>query len=309
MFSSPLKQKGFTLIEAMLASSIFIFGFIATNRAQVSLLKASQESVQQGQASKISTNRTEELRAYSSLAAYQNLAGGSYTTNGMNASFLNTVTLGTQNRYKQVSQTITWTNSSGQTKSLIMTNYISQNDPQSTGLLFSSSLNGTPLPIPGSDVTSLDLAPYTQLTTPVDNAMTTATVPETGNVITYDDNLNPSLINGVAAVSLRGVISLATGTSVPPVGVNLSSITLIPNTTNIMVADCSYQAVSGNFNCTLGHSWSGSILLAGVSSVKVCTVYQQPYVNLLQSIINQDYLLINVLSDCPANYPHLLQTL
>lgn len=143
-------QCGFTLIEAMIVASVLVIGFVATNMVLTNLVKARQFATESSQAVRIADAKMEQLRQYSNLTGYAAIASGSSTTTAANGTFTDTWTVTTQTGYKQVDQTVTWTNSDGQSQTISLSGIIGQTDPSQTGLLFNTNWNTTPLPTPGA---------------------------------------------------------------------------------------------------------------------------------------------------------------
>lgn len=298
-------QKGFALVEAMIMTSVLVFGFVAANKVQVNMIKAKQSTAQVGKAVELSTQKIEQLRNYSSLDAYTAISSGSASLTGEDASFSDSLTITTGTKYKRIDQTISWTNSNGENQSLTSSNYISQNDPKLSGLLFSSNYNSTPLPTPQGSST-----PPTQDTSQSTNTATTeVTVPGTNIVLTYDSNNRVTEINHIRAITWTGTISISTGASAPTGTVTLGAVTIVPQTTNTAAITCSYTGSTGLISCIMAQGWTGSILLGGVTQVNVCVSNQQPYTNLQRPLTNQNYLLLNTNDVCPNAYIYQLQTL
>lgn len=304
---SCIKERGFTLIEAMVVASVLVFGFVAANKVQVNMVKAKHSATQGSQAVLLSNQEIERLRNYSNLTDYANISSGSATTSAANTSYNDTLTITTLTRYKKLDQTLSWTDSSGQSQSISLSSFINQGDPKYSGLLFSTSYNTTPLPSPGVGISSgggsgTDTGSTTSTTTDV-------TVPGTDIVLTYDSNNQVIQINHTAAVTLSGNITVGTGGNDPGNGVSLSAVTVTPQTSNNLVVTCSYSGSTGVLSCFMARGWSGSILLGGVTGTNVCVVTAQPYTNLLTSLTNQNYALIKSNQSCPSSTSILLQSL
>lgn len=313
-FNRP-NDHGFTLVEVMVVASILAFGFVTANKAQVSIFKNRQTVTQGSIATNQAAQQMEQLRNYASVANYSNIASSTGTSTSANADYSQTLTVTNQNRYKKVDLSIAWNDSSNQAQSMELTSYISQNDPQISGLLFNSNYNTSPLPTPGASTgnnpsnTSVITAETSNGTSSTTATTTDVTVPGTNTVLTYDSTGNVTQINNTSAVSLAGTVSLGTGSIAPGRSVSLSSVTLSVSTTNSASAYCSYSSASGGFSCYMAKGWSGSILVGGVSDVKVCAQNAQPYSNLLSSLNDQNYLLIKSSKSCPSSSSHLLQSL
>ena len=304
-----IKKSGFALIEALIVTAVFVTGFIAASKVQVNMIKEKEIASQNNQAMRVLNQKVEQTRNYTDLAGYSGISGSTSASNAANTSYTNTVTVTTLANYKKMDQTVNWVNSSGENQSLLVSNYISQNNPQQSGLLFSSTFNSTPLPSPGGSFSNNNPVSNSGSSTPSNEPTTDETVPGTNIVLTYDVNNKVIKINQQAAVSLSGTITLETGLSAPPNSVALNNVTVNPQTTNTGVITCSYSGPTGYINCYMSKGWSGYIYLGGVTNTNVCISNQQPYTNLLVSVLDQSYTLTNTSSLCPSRINFLLQTL
>jgi Tfp pilus assembly protein PilV len=303
--TSP-KSEGFALIEALIVTSVFVVGFVAASKIEVNMIKEKQIASQENQAMRVSNQKVEQIRNYTDLASYTGIAGSSGSSNAANTAYTNTVTVTTLTKHKKLDQTVSWTNSTGENKSLTVSNYISQNNPQYSGLLFSTSFNSTPLPAPGGSFSNS--TPSSGGGSP-STATRDETVPGTSIVLTYDVNNKVIEINHEAAVSFTGSITYDTGASAPPSSVDINNVILNPQTTNSKAITCSYSGPTGYLNCYMARGWSGFIYLNGITQTNVCVSNQQPYTNLLVSVSSQSYVLTKLTSLCPARVNFLLQTL
>ncbi|QMT59548.1 hypothetical protein [Legionella sp. PC997] len=305
--STSCKQKGLGLVEAMVVTSLLIFGMVAGSKTEVHLIKAKANTNQDYLSTQLFNQKMEELRNYSTIAGYNAITTGSDITTEFDSTFYRTWTITNNSKYKKVDHIVTWTNSNGENLSMVSASYISQNDPALSGQLFNSTFTSTSLPPIGSGVPNAD--PNPNPPSVPSGSTYTVTVPNTNIVLTYDSNNNVTLINSEHAVTLSGTIALGTGGNAPPNTVDLSNVTISVDSSNSQTATCFYVGSSAAFNCIMASSWSGRVLLGGVSNVNVCTSNQQPYTNLLTSLNNQDYLIIKSNRNCPSSNPFLLQSL
>lgn len=300
-------SRGFTIIEALVAASIFTFGFTATNTSQVNMIKAQQNSMQTGFSSLLINNTIEQARAYASISAYNNLSNANITSNTPNATITDIISYSTNTNYKQMSQNTGWTDANNTNNNMSFTTFISEIDPKQSGLLLSLSQNSTGgLPSPNTGTTNNGTTSDSENTSPTNS--TSVTIPGTTNLLIYILNVL-STINGQPATTISGRISLATGNTSPPNSVQINNINLLMQSNNSQVINCFYQTHTGGYHCILAKGWSGYIYLQGISNAKVCTKIQQPYENVRQAISNADYQIIRSNKDCTGQYPYLLQSL
>lgn len=139
-------QRGFILVEALIVTSIFVFGFVAGSKTQAYLIREKNATTQQSQAIFLSDQKIEQFRSYPTLADYNNIVSGSDTVSAGNASYTRTWTVTDYSGYKKVDQSVSWTGADNQSQSVSISSYISQNDYSLSG----QSFNLPPtLPTPG----------------------------------------------------------------------------------------------------------------------------------------------------------------
>ncbi len=140
-------QRGFSLIEALLAfaiTSIGLFGLFAT---QSMLARSADVAKQRTEAARLAQEQLEILRAYTAIdatsgqAAWADLASSSDSVT-TNATFTRSWTLaGTAtDPMRNASVSLNWTDRAGETHTISMSTVISQTDPANVGAL------GFPLP-------------------------------------------------------------------------------------------------------------------------------------------------------------------
>lgn len=147
--------NGFTLIEALVALVIVAGGLLALLRFQSTLFTQAAISKQTSEATSLAQARMEELRIYATQAGYNSLAGMSTTTetlNGESSSYTRVTTFAshsTPSIYTDVTVSVSWTTSTGESKSISLVSAIAWNDPASGG----EFLTGTILSCPAQTVT------------------------------------------------------------------------------------------------------------------------------------------------------------
>jgi type II secretory pathway pseudopilin PulG len=146
--SASIIQRGFILIEVMLVTTMFIFGFVAGNKIVLSLIKAKTSINQESQAVEFANQKIEQLRNYTDLTSYSAIASGSDTITGRNTTFNRVWTITSHTGYIQVDQTVSWTTMENQTESISISNMIALNDPRMSGQIFNIIQQSTSMPIP-----------------------------------------------------------------------------------------------------------------------------------------------------------------
>ncbi len=304
-----MKQRGFTMIEALVVGSIFVFSFVAANKVQVNMIKGKQAATQGGEAVQVSNSEIERLRNFTTPIEYGTIASSSATISAANTTYTDVLTVTTQPRYKRLDQALNWTDANTGTQSIAMANYINGADPKYSGLLFSTAYNNTPLPSPNNGTSSGQTTSPPVSPDPSPAPTTTdVTIPNTNIVVTYDQNNQVVAINHGTAVTLSGSVTLGTGADAPA-SATLAAVTVTPTSSNNIVNTCAYSGSTGVVSCIMGSSWSGTIHLGGISNAKVCATTAQPYTNVLTSLTGQNFQIIKSSRSCPSTHPNLIQTL
>lgn len=142
-----VKQKriyaGQTLIEALITILLVAGGILALIRFQNYLAYDNSLSQQRAEATIIGIRRLEILRDYQRLAttsgftAYQDIASGTATVTGVNATYnLNwTVTSFTNPTYKTVELTVSWTDRNNVSRSIQLSTRIAGIEPSFSAVI------------------------------------------------------------------------------------------------------------------------------------------------------------------------------
>ena len=144
-FRSP--QRGFTLIEALIAFLITSVGLFALFATQAMLARNADVAKQRTEATRLAQEQLEALRAYTTLnttagqVAWADLASASDSVT-TNANFTRSWTLSdaATSPMRRVAINVTWPDRGGQTQTITLTSVISKTDPANVGAL------GFPLP-------------------------------------------------------------------------------------------------------------------------------------------------------------------
>jgi prepilin-type N-terminal cleavage/methylation domain-containing protein len=142
------RQRGFTLVEALIAMAVTAFGMLALAGMQVMLARNADIARQRGEATRLAQQQIETMRSYTSIAAasgqlaWDDLANGSDGRDESNVAFARAWTIAgtTTDPMRRVSVTVSWTDRANVLQSLTLNSVISQTDPADVGAL------GFPLP-------------------------------------------------------------------------------------------------------------------------------------------------------------------
>jgi len=138
MKTQQIQNRGFTLIEALVALLILSIGLLGLARYQSVTLKSSGDTKARTEALAIAEQTIEQLRNFSTEAAFDAIASDTMGTavTGSNAVFTPTWVVSnftTPAQYKQIVVTVTWNDSSGNSQSVQLVSYIGRNDPAESG--------------------------------------------------------------------------------------------------------------------------------------------------------------------------------
>lgn len=146
------RQRGFTLIEALIALGITAFGLLALAGMQLMLARNADIARQRGEATRLAEQQIETMRSYTTIAttsgqlAWDDLASSPTATPetiaGGNATFTRTWTLSgaATDAMRRVSVTLSWVDRANVTQTVTLNSVIAQTDPADIGAL------GFPLP-------------------------------------------------------------------------------------------------------------------------------------------------------------------
>ena len=140
-------QRGFTIIEALVALAVVAFGMLGVVGLQALMARNADVAKQRSEATRLAQQQIESLRAYTTIA----VAASQASWNGMasgndaattNASFARawTVAGSASDPMRRVSVNVAWTDRAGDAQQVTLNSVISKTDPADSGLL------GFPLP-------------------------------------------------------------------------------------------------------------------------------------------------------------------
>lgn len=292
---SSKTQRGFTLIEAMVALVIVGFGMLVVVGMQMMLNRNADVARERSEATRLAEEKLEGLRSFTTISttagqlAWNDLASGSDTpSTGYNISYTRTWTLGgaAADSKRDAQVLVSWTDRGGNADSVQVNTVISKTDPADSGALgFPLPANTTlkqpknrnlNIPIQAKDLgggnSAYNLATFTII---FNNASGYVVKRCTSTVNTVADLLTAGCTDYPAYI-VAGYVS---GTPTPVTGFNLAGITsylshgstecTIGNATDqntgALIANYKYYLCVVKVN-TSGASWSGTIRLTGMSS-------------------------------------------
>jgi type IV pilus modification protein PilV len=142
------RQRGFTLIEALIALLVMAFGMLALAGMQVQLSRNGDFAKQRAEALRLAQDRMERLRSYDGVATgtiqWNNLPVGAETFAGnTNTTFTVSAALAgtTANPHRPLTVTVTWPDRTGTTQTLALSSVVAKTDPIDLGLV------ANPLPL------------------------------------------------------------------------------------------------------------------------------------------------------------------
>jgi Tfp pilus assembly protein PilV len=292
--STNARQRGFTILEAMVAMLVTAFGLLGLVGMQMSLSRNADVAKQRGEATRLAEEKLEDLRSFTAIDATQGQESwaelsDSDDTLTTNVAFSRAVTLdGSASdtmRFAQVA--VTWRDRANEQQSVVMRSVVSRTDPADVGALGFPLPNNTTLkrpknrsmniPVPATDLGNGKSA-Y-QLA----NNLAVVFSNDTGYIVQKCDfqittAAQLDSCEAYDAYILAGYVSKTMSSFPSTLGVNTGSITGYDTSRNI---DCSFgDAVNQNsggliagykyYLCIVpvvsGGTWSGTLRLKGMAT-------------------------------------------
>jgi prepilin-type N-terminal cleavage/methylation domain-containing protein len=308
------RQRGFTVIEALIALAVMAFGMLALSGMQTSLSRNADVAKQRTEAVRLAQARIENMRSFTGISTgavnWNGLDSLANATSTTNTTYTVASTMGgvDTDALRTVNVTVSWTDRTGAAQSVSMSSVISQTDPRDPGFVGNPLPLNTPLKRPKNRDINIPV-PALSLGNGTSAYQFSATYVVifsdiSGNVVQI---CNPNVANATAAQILASTCLSFTGYIVAgyvntplaaaaayPTGVNTSGVTRNtalagqPITCQFGTAtDQNNGAVINNFKyylCVIPLDtpllWSGTIKLAGVpidNDYIVCRyLYVQP---------------------------------
>ncbi|MBT9489885.1 MAG: prepilin-type N-terminal cleavage/methylation domain-containing protein [Rubrivivax sp.] len=251
--SSRQRQRGVSLIEAMVALLVMGFGALALVGVQASLRLNGDIAKQRAEAVRIAQASIERWRGFSELSGdvatedyYSEIADDARDVDGVNATFsvVETVVTSTDPSFKTFTVDVTWTDRTDQTQRVQLSTAI-VGVPSTLAATLSISTKSSPLGMPGNRHPAIPRDALTQedgtsVFTPPGAGTTSWVFDNSTGVITKicsDDELTNCI--AVNARLLAGFIRFATTTAAPtaedseiPPGSNLGGLQVVVNQTS-----------------------------------------------------------------------------
>lgn len=288
-------QRGFTLIEAMVALVIVGFGMLVVVGMQMMLNRNAEVARERSEATRLAEEKLEDLRSFTTIAttagqlAWNDLVSGSDApATGYNISYTRSWTLGgsAADSKRDAQVLVSWTDRGGNADSVQVNTVISKTDPADSGAL------GFPLPAN----TTLKQPKNRNLNIPI-QAIDLGGGSSAYNLATFTIIFNNasgyvvkrcnSAVNTAADLATAGctdypayiVAGYVSGTPSPVTGLNLVGITpyLSRGSRDCVIGDAKDQNTGApipNYKyylCVIqvansGDAWSGTVKLTGMST-------------------------------------------
>jgi len=147
MRRAPGRQRGFTVLEAMVALLVSAFGLLGLVGMQMTLSRSADVAKQRGEATRLAQEPIEDMRSFTAIDAVEGqqswaeLAGGTDDAQ-TNVTYTRTVTLlgSSSDPMRFAMSEVTWNDRANEQQSVVMRSVVSRTDPADVGAL------GFPLP-------------------------------------------------------------------------------------------------------------------------------------------------------------------
>lgn len=259
------KQKGFSLLEALIAMVVISTGLLGVAGFQGALFKNKTESKQQNEAISAAQQKIERFRGFGSLADFdqftcavptdcqETITGTTTTytrswTYAPNASSASTP-------FKTVTVHVQWTTPRGESRSVSLNTLIARRDPTLSGLIAASGVGAPPSTGGGT-------SPPPPVVTPPPSEPPPSQPP--GPVVPPPPPPEPPPAPPTPP-QLTFTITASNFTSNPSLSVTIN--TANGSTTGASCGSVRWESFSsGEFLCTVPATWSGSVIVTGGGS-------------------------------------------
>ncbi|WP_205609936.1 type IV pilus modification PilV family protein [Noviherbaspirillum galbum] len=181
------RHRGFSLIEVMVTLVILAGGLLALSKFQTDIMVSNSQAKQRTEATLRGQQKIDELRSFSSLTEYGNVASGTDTVAGTSASFTRTWTItphSTPPLYKEIAMTVSWTDNRGNAHSVNLNSMIASNDPKLSGAIINNATSTTTTTTTSSTSTSTTTSTAATTSTTAAGTTTTTARPTTTTTTT-----------------------------------------------------------------------------------------------------------------------------
>lgn len=163
-------QRGFTLLEALIALVVMAFGMLALAAMQITLSRSGDVAKQRTEAVRLAQRQIDELRSYTSIAAaastpiaWDTLSGSSQAvTTNATYQVVTTVASSASAPMRPVSVSVSWLDRASEPQRVMLSSVIAKTDPEQVGMVANPLPQNQPLkrpknrniniPIPAKDL-------------------------------------------------------------------------------------------------------------------------------------------------------------
>lgn len=236
------KIAGFSLIEALIAALVVGVGMLGLAKMQGELFVGSSESRMRTHALNLAQDKIEEFRQVANKDLYDGFAAGANANTetimaGSSTNFTRAWTITDNGKYKQISVTVSWTDSKGVNQNVQLTSNVAAGEPVKAGMVLASLATTSTAP-----TTTTTLAPTT----------TTTLAPTTTTLAPTTTTLAPTTTTTLAPTT-------TTTTLLSPPQCNISTLQSTGTLTACSSATYSFQVLGGAFKCNSSLAYANTI--------------------------------------------------
>jgi type IV pilus modification protein PilV len=144
------RQRGFSMLEALVSMLVMAFGMLAVAAFQITLSRSSDLAKQRTEATRLAQEKLEALRTYGTVAAYGSQLVSSTTTTQeqvtTNATYTRSwgaAALNTEDTGRSIQVSVAWTDRAGGSHSVQLLSSVAETDPLDVGALMFPRPDGT----------------------------------------------------------------------------------------------------------------------------------------------------------------------
>ncbi len=121
-------QRGFMLLEAVIAVAIIGFGSVALTKMQSTVFVNSSIAKQQSEATHLAQKKIEELRNFTTIDTYNNITNSTDTVTAKNTQYTVSwsTTTYTDPNYKKINVNVAWLSRTNESRSISLSSIIHQ---------------------------------------------------------------------------------------------------------------------------------------------------------------------------------------